>query len=140
VVILPWSGLDSHKGWTAIGGPRHLVRAGRTTTEIAAQLGISAKTVDHHQQRAFLKLGVRTQTHAVAVALRLGLIRPEPVTGSPGGAAAGPAVPARPVPASPLADSKLILRSLDGFGYARRPRDIYGAVLPGCGRGRSRHS
>lgn len=51
-----------------------LVAAGHTGREIAAALGISAKTVENHKQRAFAKLGVQNQAHAVAVAMRIGLL------------------------------------------------------------------
>lgn len=51
-----------------------LIGAGSTTREISAQLGISAKTVEHHKQRMFERLGVHNQAHAVAVAMRGGLV------------------------------------------------------------------
>lgn len=47
-----------------------LIGAGRTTTEISTTLGISPKTVENHKQRMFTKLGVQSQAHAVAVAMR----------------------------------------------------------------------
>jgi DNA-binding NarL/FixJ family response regulator len=81
------------------GGPRHgsvtdldgltltsreltilnLVGAGFTSRAISAQLAISHKTVENHKQRIFAKLGVQNQAHAVSVAMRRGLMRPEPV-------------------------------------------------------------
>ncbi|MDQ1444013.1 MAG: hypothetical protein QOI20_477 [Acidimicrobiaceae bacterium] len=51
-----------------------LVAGGGTTHDISARLGISRKTVENHKQRIFAKLGVQNQAHAVAVAMRLGLI------------------------------------------------------------------
>ena len=59
----------------------NLVGAGFTSREISAQLAISHKTVENHKQRVFGKLGVQNQAHAVSVAMRLGLIRPERVIG-----------------------------------------------------------
>jgi DNA-binding CsgD family transcriptional regulator len=40
------------------------------------QMGISPKTVENHKQRIFSKLGVQNQAHAVAVAVRQGLVDP----------------------------------------------------------------
>ena len=51
-----------------------LVSAGCTASQIATELHISAKTVENHKQRVFRKLGVQSQSHAVSVALRLGLL------------------------------------------------------------------
>jgi DNA-binding NarL/FixJ family response regulator len=59
----------------------NLVGAGFTSREISAQLAISHKTVENHKQRVFGKLEVQNQAHAVSVAMRLGLIRPERVIG-----------------------------------------------------------
>lgn len=56
-----------------------LVGAGYTSREIAARLGISHKTVENHKQRTFAKLGVQNQAHAVSVAMRSGLLRPDQV-------------------------------------------------------------
>jgi DNA-binding CsgD family transcriptional regulator len=39
-------------------------------------MGISPKTVENHKQRIFAKLGVQNQAHAVAVAMRSGLVKP----------------------------------------------------------------
>jgi DNA-binding NarL/FixJ family response regulator len=55
----------------------NLVGGGWTSREISGQLGISPKTVENHKQRMFAKLGVQNQAHAVSVAMRQGLIRPE---------------------------------------------------------------
>lgn len=51
-----------------------LVGAGCTTREISERLSISRKTVENHKQHIFTKLQVRNQAHAVAVALRAGMI------------------------------------------------------------------
>lgn len=51
-----------------------LVAAGLTTREVSDELGISSKTIENHKQRAFWKLGVQNQAHAVAVAMRSGLL------------------------------------------------------------------
>lgn len=51
-----------------------LVGAGCTTREISERLAISRKTVENHKQHIFSKLQVRNQAHAVAVALRAGMI------------------------------------------------------------------
>jgi DNA-binding NarL/FixJ family response regulator len=52
------------------------IGAGSTTRRAAQAMGISPKTVENHKQRIFTKLGVQNQAHAVAVALRQGLLTP----------------------------------------------------------------
>jgi DNA-binding NarL/FixJ family response regulator len=54
-----------------------LVGAGLTSREISNRLAISHKTVENHKQRIFAKLGVQNQAHAVSIAMRTGLLRPE---------------------------------------------------------------
>jgi DNA-binding NarL/FixJ family response regulator len=54
-----------------------LVSAGWTSREISERLSISYKTVENHKQRIFEKLGVQNQAHAVAVAMRRGVISAE---------------------------------------------------------------
>lgn len=54
----------------------NLVVAGRTNREIAATLGISAKTVDRHRTNMMAKTGAHSATELVAYALREGLIDP----------------------------------------------------------------
>jgi DNA-binding NarL/FixJ family response regulator len=51
---------------------------GRSAAETAAELGISAKTVDVHKRNLYAKLGVRSQSEAVAVALQRRMFEPEP--------------------------------------------------------------
>lgn len=50
------------------------VLEGKSSSVIADILGLSAKTVDEHLQKACLALGVRTRIQACAEAVRLGLI------------------------------------------------------------------
>ncbi len=57
----------------------NLVGAGCTSREISTRLGISHKTVENHKQRAFGKLGVQNQAHAVSVAMRAGFLRADDV-------------------------------------------------------------
>jgi len=56
-----------------------LVGAGLTSIAMATRLNISRKTVENHKQRIFAKLGVQNQAHAVSIAMRTGLMRPERV-------------------------------------------------------------
>ena len=51
-----------------------LVSTGLTSRAISLHLAVSQKTVENHKQRIFHKLDVQNQGHAVAVALRLGLL------------------------------------------------------------------
>jgi len=53
----------------------YLIGAGCPGRYIADELGISPHTVEHHKHRIFAKLDVHNQAHAVAIALRLGVIR-----------------------------------------------------------------
>lgn len=50
------------------------VGQGKTFSETAWILGIKARTVEFHIQNAMEKLGVHKSTHAVAIAIRCGLI------------------------------------------------------------------
>ena len=51
-----------------------LIGTGATSKETSAQLGISRKTVENYKQRIFAKLDVQNQAHAVALAMRRGLL------------------------------------------------------------------
>lgn len=55
-----------------------MLAAGGTAAKISEHLDISLKTVEGHKQRLFEKLGAANQAHAVALAMRSGLLRPEP--------------------------------------------------------------
>jgi DNA-binding NarL/FixJ family response regulator len=50
---------------------------------IAARLNRSTRTIDHHLQAIFAKLGVATRAQAVSTALRLGVattdVKPRPI-------------------------------------------------------------
>jgi DNA-binding CsgD family transcriptional regulator len=52
-----------------------LLAAGLRNKEIAARLHRSPRTIDHHLQAIFAKLGVATRAEAVGAAHRLGLVR-----------------------------------------------------------------
>ena len=52
------------------------VRAGKSSTDIGAILGLSARTVDEHIASACDRLGVRTRTQAVVEAVAKGLLPP----------------------------------------------------------------
>jgi DNA-binding NarL/FixJ family response regulator len=54
-----------------------LICAGRTNAEIAGELFISAKTVDHHVSAVLTKLGAPTRNVAASQAIRLGLVAPD---------------------------------------------------------------
>ena len=51
-----------------------LIAEGCTCLEVSLRLGISSKTVENHKQRIFRKLAVQNQSHAIAIALRTGVI------------------------------------------------------------------
>ena len=66
-----------------------LVSRGLRSGDIAARLGISARTVENHKRNLFAKLNVHSEAHAVALAVRAGLLPPSPA------AAAGPVLTPR---------------------------------------------
>lgn len=73
--------LNSPGRWPATPGlsPRELeclawVSQGKSSTDIGAILGLSARTVDSYLEKAASKLGVRTRIEAVAIGVRRGLI------------------------------------------------------------------
>ena len=51
-----------------------LVAEGATSNEIAIQLNLSVKTIAYHVDAIFAKLDARSRTHAVALALRQGIL------------------------------------------------------------------
>ena len=51
-----------------------LVAEGATNNEIAIQLHLSVKTVTYHMEAIFARLDARSRTHAVALALRQGIL------------------------------------------------------------------
>lgn len=59
----------------------YLMSAGHTVPEIAQLLGLGPRTVENHKRHIYEKLGVGSQSHAVAKAIWLGLLeagRPHP--------------------------------------------------------------
>jgi len=54
-----------------------LLARGLATKQAARQLGISAKTCDHHIQRLYRKLGVSTRAGATLYAVEHGLLEPD---------------------------------------------------------------
>jgi DNA-binding CsgD family transcriptional regulator len=55
-----------------------LAATGKTTVEIAAELGISNRTVEQYLSDSYVRLGVRTRIEAVVKVVRLGLITDDP--------------------------------------------------------------
>jgi DNA-binding CsgD family transcriptional regulator len=51
-----------------------LMSAGNSTREIAALLDLRPRTVENHKRHIYEKLGVSSQSHAVALAISLGLL------------------------------------------------------------------
>jgi DNA-binding NarL/FixJ family response regulator len=51
-----------------------LLASGLRNKEIAERLSRSARTVDHHLESIFAKLGVTTRAEAVSAAYRIGLV------------------------------------------------------------------
>lgn len=53
-------------------------QAGKSSTDIGAILGISARTVDYHLGQACARLAVRTRVQAISLAIDAGLLSPRP--------------------------------------------------------------
>ena len=53
------------------------VAAGKTSATVAAELGLSVRTVEKYKQQIVERLGARSQAHAVALALQTGIIGPD---------------------------------------------------------------
>lgn len=53
-----------------------LFAAGRSTDEMASELGVSKSMAQHYLRIASRKLGARNRVHAVALAVRMGLVKP----------------------------------------------------------------
>jgi two-component system response regulator NreC len=60
------------------GSVMRLIARGYTNKEIAAQLGVSVKTVETYKARAMDKLGLRTRVDIVRMAAECGWLHPEP--------------------------------------------------------------
>jgi DNA-binding NarL/FixJ family response regulator len=52
------------------------IAAGKTTKEVAAELGIAFKTAACHRARILSKLGARNTADLTRAAIRMGLIEP----------------------------------------------------------------
>jgi DNA-binding CsgD family transcriptional regulator len=52
----------------------YLMSAGHSTPEIASMLELRPRTVENHKRHIYEKLGVSSQSHAVALAISLGLL------------------------------------------------------------------
>jgi HD-GYP domain-containing protein (c-di-GMP phosphodiesterase class II) len=64
-----------------------LLARGMQTKQVAQQLGVSAKTADHHVQNAYAKIGVSTRAGATLFAMEHGLLTwgELPMAGAPAG-------------------------------------------------------
>jgi DNA-binding NarL/FixJ family response regulator len=62
-----------------------LLATGLRSKDIGARLSRSPRTVDHHLQAIFAKLGVSTRAEAVSAAYRLGVVRAGAVSRQGGG-------------------------------------------------------
>lgn len=51
---------------------------GKSSADIGQILGVSARTVDSYLEKACAKFGVRTRIESVAVAVRAGILQPDP--------------------------------------------------------------
>ena len=59
-----------------------LIAAGRTTKAVAAALGVRVSTVEWHVSNILVKLEASSRTEAVAIAVRAGLLSPQPEVAS----------------------------------------------------------
>jgi len=50
------------------------IAAGSASTDTARDLGLTVKTIETHKQRIFRKLDAQNQAHAVAIAIRAGIL------------------------------------------------------------------
>ena len=58
-----------------------LAAEGVTDNEMAVRLQVSVKTIARHMEAIFAKLDARSRTHAVALALRQGILPGRPSSG-----------------------------------------------------------
>lgn len=58
-----------------------LVAEGATDNEIAVRLRVSVRTIARHMEAIFARLDARSRTHAVALALRQGILSGRPPPG-----------------------------------------------------------
>ena len=97
----------------------YLMSAGHTASEIARLLELRPRTVENRKRNIYEKLGVGSQSHAVAKAIWLGLLQPGPP----------PALPRRgPVPQQQAGEpGRALLAVL--IGPAGKSRDEIGQLL-----------
>jgi DNA-binding NarL/FixJ family response regulator len=90
LILQQWRRLRSNEAAPSIGTPRGeltpremdvlaAMADGLATKAIARRLGVAVKTVENHKIRIFDKLGVRTQAHAVTLAIGHGLLGNHPL-------------------------------------------------------------
>jgi hypothetical protein len=75
-----------------------LVAAGKRNAEVAEELVVSVRTVDHHVAAILRKLGVRSRGEAAVAAAELGLLDP-PTAGTSGASPRRFGDRSRPLPA-----------------------------------------
>jgi len=62
-----------------------LLASGLTQKEVAKKLGIGKRTIKEHMTHLYPRLGVQSQSQAIAAAIVLGLIAPKPDAPIPNG-------------------------------------------------------